>query len=186
MIKNSYLQLGILVLLFVFGSIGYVFFYSIVEKQSVKAQELTKDIEIKKSSSMRDTRAKNITQQILKTESLLHTFFISSGDVVPFLTGLQSKGATLGTKIQVVSVSADTRSPSGHIVLALQIHGTFENVMRTIGVLEHESYDTEVTNLTLQNSAPLDWNATMTMVVGTVPTASTTANRMATTTNPSL
>ena len=60
--------------------------------------------------------------------------------MVGFINGLEAQGQALGTTVSVLSVSAGTgKQPT--FMLSLTIEGTFDTVMRTVGVIEYAPYD---------------------------------------------
>jgi|CXWL01.1.fsa_nt_gi hypothetical protein len=178
--KKVYIHLALAgALLFV--SVGvYGFLYTKVQQQSLLANTLAGELQAKGLSSTQSLSAKNALEEIAKNEVLVQTYFVSSADIVPFLGSLQERGRSLGTKVEVVSVSADTAKPYGHLNLALKIQGSFANVLRTLGALEYQPYDTTLKSLALDSQAPGEWTGTITMMVGTIPVASTTKPRIET------
>ncbi|MBA3789189.1 hypothetical protein H0X32_02215 [Patescibacteria group bacterium] len=191
-------------LLLLFVVIGaYVMWYNAVGAESIQILKVSSEIKAKTQDSVRLALAKSQLASLSSEESTIEQYFVSTNDVVPFLTQLETTGRSLGTEVRVVSVSATPGTPYGHLSVSLQITGSFNAVLRTLGAIEYEPYDTGITSLTFSttpatgdatSSSPV-WSASAVFSVGTedkpavatpllLPksTASSTATTSATTT----
>jgi hypothetical protein len=59
--------------------------------------------------------------------------------------------------------------------MSLRIVGSFDAVMRTLGAIEYQAYDTTLANVTLDTPTGENWTASASFLVGTPPTATSTA-----------
>ncbi|CAN5714080.1 hypothetical protein BH11PAT2_BH11PAT2_09020 [soil metagenome] len=166
--------LAIVALIIAFSAYGV--WYATVSKKSAEAASLASQIQTKHQDSQRVQEAKDQLQKISAQESLVNGYFVATSDVVPFLESLQSTGKSLGSTVQVVSVSADPGKPHSHLNLSLSITGPFDSVVRTLGALEYSPYDAAVQNLTLDtpqtgSGKAAQWTAAATLLIGTTETA---------------
>lgn len=74
-------------------------------------------------------------------DSLLPTeeIWLSEEETPAFLNSLEDLGSISGTDVSIVNISDLSESDSGLSIL-LSIDGTFENVFRTIRLIENSSY----------------------------------------------
>ena len=59
------------------------------------------------------------------------------------------------------------------LVLALGIKGTFDAVMRTLGVFDYAPYDVSIPSVSLSQDGKNSWRASLTLMVGSVPGTAT-------------
>ena len=109
----------------------------------------------------------------------IRQYILGKEDVEPFLETLQSGGRSLGTKIEVLSVSDAPIAGHPRIALSITITGTFDAVMRTLGSIEYGPYDGVLTNLTLDTSGSdikgaSTWTAASVFSLGVRPVATST------------
>lgn len=158
--------LGILfVVLSVYGA-----WYVIVGKTSAEAAALAEQIRIKGEDSARIKAAQEALESLGEDEAAVRAYLVREADIVPFLGGLERTGTTLGSTVEVVSVGAETGTPPA-IALSLKITGSFDAVMRTLGVIEYGPYESRVVSMTLDTvtneSGAAVWTAATTFRIGT-------------------
>ena len=177
--NNSYfpLALAILVLLLsgaVYGGVQYLF-----GQEQTHITDNERQIENKKSEIARAHQAQAALTTLADDEAVLKGYSLSRQDIVAFLESLQSTGTALGSQVHVLSVSDEIAGMHPRVTLSLLITGSFDAVMRTIGMLENAPYDTVLSNLTLSSNqppkGPVEWSAATTISVG--------VQRLATSTN---
>lgn len=154
---------------------AYSAWYAYVGKESASALSLANDIQAKQQSAARVQESKTALDRALSDEASIKGYFVNTSDVVPFLESLQNTGAKFGAKVEVVSVSSEPAKPHAVLALSLSITGPFDSVMRTLGAIEYQPYDTTTTNLTLDTTdgakgAARQWTAAVTVRVGTIDT----------------
>jgi Tfp pilus assembly protein PilO len=159
----------------VFVSVGYGFWYSLLSEKSAEVSSITEKITEQNNATTQIEQAKAELSQLSSQEATVDQYFVATNDVVPFLEQIQSIGTFLGAKVEVVSVSAVSGNPYGQLNLSLSISGPFDAVARTLGSIEYGPYDSSITSLSLSTSAtPGDtpstsaavWNAAATFTVG--------------------
>ncbi|MDB5237093.1 MAG: hypothetical protein JWL88_195 [Parcubacteria group bacterium] len=154
---------------------AYGVWFVAVDSENAKARSLAGDIQTKSQDATRIAEAKAALAALSTDEASVSAHFVSPNDIVPFLGGVESAGAALGSKVQVVSVgAAPVVSGEGHLALSVQITGSFDSVLRTLGALEYAPYDIVLTNLTLDTTGG-GWAAAASFNVGTGPASSTPA-----------
>lgn len=172
-----------LVMLAVLAAAGsaYAAWYGRVGKESADALALAGQIQQRTQGQARAEQAKGALEKAVAEESAIRGYFVNTSDVVSFLESLQSTGAARGAKVEVVSVSSEPAKPHAVIVLALRVTGTFDSVLRTLGAIEYQPYDTALTNVTLDtstaNGAVPQWQAAATVSIGTSDVAAATTTK---------
>lgn len=178
MIKKAFAQVIIANVLLVLVLSAYSAWFVMVSKKSADVATLAAQIRDKHKDSDRITAIKNSLTELGKDEQSAEQYFVSTSEVVPYLGSLEDLGKSIGTKVEVVSVSADTAKPKGHLNLSLKITGPFTAVIKTLGAIEYQPYDTVIKSLALDtslgnaSSTPV-WTAAAVFVVGTTPVAKT-------------
>jgi Tfp pilus assembly protein PilO len=172
---KQYLHLIIASLFFVATVGGYTYWYHLMQQtreevQSVASQATSKTREVAKVA-----QTKNALTSLSADEAAISAYFVATDDIVPFLSTIEKVGKTAGTNVQVQSVSEDvSAAPHGRLNLAVTIQGSFDAVMRTIGMIEYGPYDSRLVNVTLNSqgtsnasSTAAVWNVTATFSIGT-------------------
>ena len=153
---------------------AYGVWFIVVDTENAKARSLATELATKSQDAGRIAEAKEALAALSIDEAAVASHFVSANDIVPFLGGLESTGAALGSDVEVVSVGGDgAKSGQGHLNLSVRITGTFDAVMRTLGAFEYGPYDIVLTNLTF-DGGDSKWSAAATFSVGTGLVASST------------
>jgi hypothetical protein len=175
----------------------YGIFYSMVQAEGTKADQLAAQIVSEHNETAQAAQAKEELATLTNEEGTVTQYFVSTTNIVPFLESLQSIGSYLGSTVQVASVSANSGDPYGTLDLSLSITGPFDSVLRTLGAIEFEPYNVSITSLTLNEGAEVNsaissttntssesalpsWTASATFVVGAQTGTSTAASTAAT------
>lgn len=155
---------------------AYAAWYGKVGEESANAVALAQKIEEAKQQGSQARAAKEELARASANEAAITGYFVDTKDVVPFLETLQSTGTRLNSKVEVVSVSSEPAKPHARLLLSLRITGSFDSVMRTLGTIEYQPYDTTIQSLTL-DTPPGEasmWTAAVTLSVGTRDTVAST------------
>lgn len=159
---------AVLLLLIVVGVYAADYHFFSVEKE--QAQKIEKQIFDKKSEIERARKAQLTLSSLSTNEELVRSYSLSREDIVGFLEALQTTGSRLGSTIQVLSVADDKANPHPRVTISLLVVGTFDSVMKTIGVLENAPYDSSISSLTLssqtQEKKATLWSAATLLTVG--------------------
>lgn len=153
----------------------YSFGYYTLTNQRVKAETLATQVAQKNYQLDRNVAAHAVISTLSEDEIAINQYSVGKEDVVPFLETLQATGKSVGTSIQVLSVSNQNVAGHSRIALSLSITGSFDSIMRTLGEIEYGPYDGVITNasLTTDNvgtSTARTWTATTLLSVGTLST----------------
>lgn len=170
--RTSLIQLviALAVLASVFGAYG--FWYSLVGKSSVEAAALSEEIRTKSQDSARVAAAKVALESLAEDEAAMRAYLVREKDIVSFLGTLEDTGTSLGSSVEVASVSANSQGERSQIQLSLKITGSFDAVLRTLGAIEYGPYDSAIQSVTF-DTVPVDgaaspaWTAVATFTLGT-------------------
>jgi len=185
MMSSSKTHLVLALLFLLACCAGYGSWYAVLSGRSAEAADLAQQIQSKDEDAARLKAAKTALASIQSDEALIGNYFVSTSDVVPFLEGLQATGSHLGANVVIASVSADTLAGRPTLALTLQITGSFDAVLRTLGRVEYAPYFVSVSDLSLTTvpatvasaNAPTTlagWAATASLIVGAKSAASST------------
>lgn len=182
MTTKRYIHFFTVLVVFVATLVAYSVWYSKVGQESALAASLAGQIQDKKQSSTRVEEAKQQLKNTESNEAAVQAYFVDTADVVPFLESIQKTGAQLGTKVSVDSVSAQQASPHTVLQLSLRVTGSFDGVMRTLGAIEYQPYDTVVSSVALDTpggttGAVPQWSAAISLRIGTTQVATTTPKK---------
>ena len=170
--KRSLIHLSIAALLLVASVTGYTLWYLQVQKMGSRVVEADVRISAKSEEAAHIREARDALAALSASEERVYSYFVPSGQIVPFLESIGTTGEELGTDVEVVSVREEgADSGRGTVILALRIDGSFDAVMRTIGTFEYAPYDIVLTNLSIdavdQGEEGSVWAASATYEVGT-------------------
>jgi len=147
--------------------IAYGYGYYLISKKTVAVAELEQSILAKTETASRVSSARAALAEISGDEAAVQAYFVSQEQVVPFIDALQSTGASLGTKVEVLSVSQKPATDHPALGVTLAITGPFDGVFRTAGAIEFAPYDVTVDTFGLsQDAGGTSWRANVTLTVG--------------------
>lgn len=176
--KNTLIHLILAAVVLVLAIGAYGVWFVVVDKESAQARSLAGQINTRSQDAQRIAEAQTALAALAINEDAIATHYVSANDIVPFLSSLESTGKALGSKVDVVSVGADTTSSKvGHLNLSVHITGPFDSVMRTLGAFEYAPYDIVLTNLTFDTTGSSIWSAAVNLSVGTGVIASSTPKK---------
>lgn len=170
--QRALIYLTVSVLLFV-GALGaYAFWYVLVSEASSKVASLESALAQKGDESAQILSARRTLAALQAEDIVFERYFVEEEDIVPFLEVIENAGTDFGTFVEVVSVSKEGGSQGTRLAVSVSIEGSFDGVLKTLGVLEHGPYDITTTGLTLGHlpggeSAPARWNAAVSLSIGT-------------------
>ena len=87
----------------------------------------------------------------------LASFFVPAGDVVSFITALESLGPESGSAVSIASISSDslTAAAAGTVGSAqahIDAHGSWSSVMRVLSLAERMPYAVSISNVRMDES----------------------------------
>ena len=166
--KSPFLHFIIALAICIVAVTGYGLLYAIISAKSTSVASLQNEIDIKTESASRTASTRTALAEISGDGNAIQNYFVPKTGVVAFINMLEEQGKKQGTAVSILSVSTGSSKTQPTLVLSLTIHGTFDAVMRTVGVIEYDPYDIAVTQLSLGHDAKNSWNATLGLVVGSV------------------
>ena len=170
--KSSFLHFIIAVIIGGAVLAGYGAWYKVVTNESTSVANLQSQISAKTKAANNAASARATIAEIASSENALQGYFVPQTGVVGFINGLEAQGQALGTTVSVLSVSAGTgKQPT--FMLSLTIEGTFDTVMRTVGVIEYAPYDISLSQFSLNQDAKNSWHANLGLIVGSTVDGST-------------
>jgi hypothetical protein len=168
--KRKSLSFFILVLFFfVVSLVAYGVWYNLVTSMGSRVSELASQIDARSDQSAQMLSAQKTLAALGLEDIVFERYFVSQDDVVPFLARLEATGRSLGSTVEVVSVSPEPMKGDPRLTVNLSLEGTFESVLRTLGAIEHGPYDIASTNFSLEKRVSGEsslWSATVTLSVG--------------------
>jgi hypothetical protein len=168
---RPYIPLAIALLTLLGVAMLYSLGYFFVSHASTKAATLASDVRAKTTQLERAARAHVALSTLEDSEADLQHYEINKADIVPFLESIQSTGRPYGAVVNVSAVADEKDGTHPRVALSLTISGTFDAVLRTVGVIEYGPYDGVITNFSLNTPGPdakgvAPWTATVTYSVG--------------------
>jgi hypothetical protein len=149
---------------------AYVIAYGKVSSLATEAATVNAELEARSTSGA----SRLAEEELAANEARIYGHFVNENDIVPFLEELEAIGDTLGADVKVESVNKPKLKADQpqYLEIALTISGPFSSVVRTLGAIEYQPYDTKLVELTLDSpDAGQGWMATVTFRVGTGPKA---------------
>lgn len=172
--KSKLLHVGIALVICTASLVGNALWYWKVSDMSVVMANLESKIQEKKMASENISTAKTALARFENSEALITNYFVPEEGIVPFINELETRGRSLGAAVTVASVSSKGVTGQSEFALSLKVAGTFDAVMRTVGVIEYAPYAVTISKLSLDEDEKNTWRATIELTVGSVPTVGTT------------
>lgn len=155
--------------------VGYRVWYGIIEEKSAVVAALENQITSHLEAESSITVAQTSLAQIAEYENSIQNYFVPETNIALFNDNLEMQGKAQGATVTVLSVAKSGTTLRPMLALALSIQGTFDAVMRTIGVIEYAPYAVTITGLSLQHAEEKLWHANLNLNVGSVSTAIATS-----------
>lgn len=173
--KSYFLHLGITLIIGIVVLIGYGFWYAAISQKSSVVAGLQDQISTKTETMKRIASARAALAEISGAQATLRNYFVPETGVVSFIDGLEVHGKSLGTTLSVLSVSSGDTNQQPTLTFALTIKGTFDAVMRTVGVIEYAPYDLSISQFSLVQDGKNNWHADLNLLVGSLGTVTSTS-----------
>ncbi len=153
MLKNRTNLILILSIILTLASVGtLIFIFKIIENKNQHTSKviITLAEKIEKKENI-DTLQKKI-REIDGTKQLIDSYFVDPSKIDSFIDYLEKIGAGVGTDVKVEGFDA-TSQAKNILSVRLSIKGSFNNVIRTIMLLENAPYQITITktNLNIEN-----------------------------------
>lgn len=179
MTRTPYIHLVAAGLLLLIAVGAYALWYTHVRKLSAEAAQLSSQLQTIGDAGGRTSSVRRELDEVTRREADIYRRFVGSDTIVTYLEAVEATGRGLGARVKVVSVG-NAPARAGHpaeLQMALNISGSFDAVMRTLGAIEYQAYDTTLSNVTLDTPTGESWTATATFLIGTPPSATSTPSK---------
>ena len=149
------LILAIVILLIVISLYGYMYQTTIASVD--RAGTAIDFVASEQGNSSKAKTLTNLASSTLANRNALSTFFVSSDDIVSFITTIEALGPQSGSILNITSIDADhlTNAQPGTIGSAhahIDAHGSWSSVMRLIDLAEQMPYVVSISHVRLSNS----------------------------------
>ncbi len=152
--------------------VGYGFWYAAVANKSTVVANMQNQIDEKTESAARVTSARTALAEIAGDESAVRSYFVPETEIVSFIDDLVARGRALSAAVKILSVSADNSHNQSTLSFSLTVKGTFDAVMRTVGMIEYAPYNLSIAKLSVGKDEKDVWHADVELLVGSVPASS--------------
>lgn len=154
--------------------VSYGLTYRALSERSAAVADLKGQVDGKAAMARRIASARAALSQIAGDESALQSHFVSATGVVLFINRLEEYGKRQGAEVAVSSVSAGGTREQPSFLFTVAITGTFDAVMRTIGMIEYAPYHIAISQVSA-TKADQGWAANLEFRVGSLAPATSTA-----------
>lgn len=154
---------------------GYVVWYGVVSDKSREVAGLQNQILAASETVNRIASARAALTEIADDEMKVRSYFVPEAGIVSFINNLEARGVAQGAAIDVSSVSTGGTPSRPALMLSINVKGTFDSVMRTVGSIEYAPYDVLVSGFSIRQDVGDAWNANLGLRVGSVPMKSATS-----------
>lgn len=168
MTKKTLIHLVLSLFLLVVVAVGYAFWYAHVVSLRTEVATLRAETESLTAAALQISAARSALSELTEDEAFFGSYFVSTSTVVSYLEALENAGDEFGAFVEVVSVTPEGKT---RLAVAWKAEGSFAQVMRTAGVIEHGPYDAVVKSLTIDTNASAEgvWTVTGVISVGMRP-----------------
>ena len=153
--------LAVFVAVVALGGVGY-WYYSITKMSA----QLAKVEEELRSSETQTRGAPTDDSRLAADEAAVGQYFVGEDDVPAFINVLESRVRARGATISIASVAKNGTGLETTLALAVVVTGTFEQVMQTVGAIEHLPYATKIASVNIVRDVVGKWRAEVKISVG--------------------
>lgn len=184
--KSPVTQLVLSLILLTAVVAAYGVWYSIIQSKSSEVATLEQQIETNADTQTRVAAARASLAEIAQDEASIKSYFISEDDIASFNDQLESQRHAPGATVKVLSESKTGTGAQSALTFIVSVDGSFDAVMRTIGMIEFAPYAINVLGVTLSEGDKTKggWHADLTLLVSSIPTSTASTSPMVGTTTP--
>lgn len=151
-IFNNFLRSIIGLLLALFLTSAYLFFYFKIETNMIHSEALAEELAAELSKESDLSKLKRTIDATNEDREKLVEHFVRAEDAVSFLETIESYGAIAGTKFQLNS--ADIQKDKNTMKLSFIANGTFPQVYRLLILIENTPYQFTMENISFSKVDP--------------------------------
>ena len=178
--KSPLTQLFGALALCIVSLVGYGVWYAYLGAESASIAEIQSKIDAKTVTAAHAASVRASLAEISGDEAAMQGYFVPETGIVTFIDSLEAYGRSQKAAVNILSVSSNTTGTHPAFVLALTVQGSFDAVMRTVGLMEYAPYDLSIAGLSLGEDAKNSWHANLTILVGSSLAAAASAQSAST------
>ena len=164
-----YFALIIAILIFAASVFAYIFIYHSVTVQTGKTAQAIQNVHTQQMTATNEQKLNDLLNTTENQRLTLGTFMLSSNATVQFIEKVESVGAQSGSKVLLVSISADTDILHAHVSAV----GGWPNVMRAIHIVESLPYSIIIDNVRVGGDDSGKWTVGFDIAVTLAPAGQT-------------
>lgn len=161
MSPSKQIAAAVLIALVALGGVGY-WYYTI----TVMSTRLAKVEEESRSQKTQTPNMSTDASRLVADEATIEKYFVGEDNVPAFINVLESRVRAHGATISIASVAKNGTGLETTLALAVTVTGTFEQVMQTVGSIEHLPYATKLTSVNVVRDLASKWRADVKLSVG--------------------
>ncbi len=159
--STKQIALAVFVALVALGGVGY--WYYTITVMSARLASAEEELRIKKTQA---SGMPTDAARLASDEAMMAQFFVSEDNIPAFINVLEARVRAQGATISIASVAKNGSGPETALALAVTVTGTFEQVMQTVGAIEHLPYATKLTAVNVVYDPASKWRADIKLSVG--------------------
>jgi len=147
---------AIVILLVVISLYGYM--YQATGASVDRARTAIDFVASEQGNSSKAKVLSNLASSTLMDRNRLSTFFVSSDDIVSFITAIEALGPASQSTVVITSIDADPLTNAisgaiGHAHAHIDANGSWSSVMRLLDLAEQMSYIVSISHVRLSNGS---------------------------------
>lgn len=164
--RSPFAHLVLALIICALALMGYAAAYAAVTSKSTEVSALQSQIDAQTATVNRLTSARATLAELSTDETAIQNYFVPQSGIVSFIDGLEAQARSLGTTMQVQSVSTGGTSVRPTLDLSLSIDGPFDGVMRALGAIEYAPYAISASHLSISTLGKGVWEVQAELLVG--------------------
>lgn len=164
---------------------GYRWGYNSVIALRQSVINLDADVQGKQELLARSGTEAGTVISLIQDEAIMNDYMVTNVSIVKFLNVFEAIGRATGAAVSIISVSKGTRDGRPIFSISISVHGSFAQVMNTVGAIETMPYYITMRMVSLSNTSnPVEqagsktkmqpWSASMSLTVASAKVVATT------------
>ena len=164
--KSSLHQLIVAICICITVIAGYAVWHTVLSTMDTVIAKLESDILIKTEKANKIAATRAMLSGIAGDEAGIRDYFVPETGVAAFIDSLEAYGREQGSTVSVLSVSTESLPMRSILTISLTVKGTFESIMRTVGVIEYGPYELSISKLAVAKNDKNRWSTGLTTLEG--------------------
>ncbi len=158
---------------------GYLWWNARLQKITDSTIALTQQISDARIKLSRTESEHAEINRLTNDEATIYSHLVADSSVVSFLSTLEKSGTVFGAQVLIASVSLESNTKRPMLGISVKVTGSFNAVMRAVGVIENAPYYVTVNALTVKNKISSNkkksyWTATFKLNAGFIHSVKST------------